>query len=157
MHDADEQLERADPFHRNSLHFLQSSMHFEPRPQCICKDRRHEPGIATLRIPKPCSPPADDSASGKQLLGLPETEEETQLAVGRYVSDLDTGDVLGPVEYVLSPFVGREYAHSNEMHHPFFQGLGDEWVMPPTLIHLDKLRLYNHACPAGTGPDARIH
>lgn len=79
------------------------------------------------------------------------------LALGRYVSDLDTGDVLGPVEYVLSPFVVREYAHSNEMHHPFFQGLREELLMPPTLIHLDKLRLYKHACPAGTGPDARIH
>jgi hypothetical protein len=79
------------------------------------------------------------------------------LATGRYVSDLDKGDVLGPVEYVLSPFVVREYSHSNELHHPFFQGLRDDLVMPPTLIHLDKLRLYNHACPAGTGPDARIH
>ena len=25
-------------------------------------------------------------------------------------------------------------------------------VAPPTLVHLDKLRLYRHACPAGTGP-----
>lgn len=91
------------------------------------------------------------------MLGLPNLTEEAHLAVGRYVSDLDTGDVLGPVEYVLSPFVIREYAHANEMHHPFFQGLREGLVMPPTLIHLDKLRLYNHACPAGTGPDARIH
>ena len=29
--------------------------------------------------------------------------------------------------------------------------------MPPTLIHLDKLRLYRHACPLGTGPHARVH
>ena len=29
--------------------------------------------------------------------------------------------------------------------------------MPPTLIHLDKLRLYRHACPKGTGPHARVH
>src|SRR5690606_28498580 len=33
----------------------------------------------------------------------------------------------------------------------------DDLIMPPTLIHLDKLRLYNAACPAGTGPTARIH
>ena len=79
------------------------------------------------------------------------------MAVGRYTSDLDLGDVLGPVEYTLSPFVVREYAHSNELHHPFFQGRKDELMMPPTLIHLDKLRLYKHACPMGTGPDARIH
>lgn len=79
------------------------------------------------------------------------------MAVGRYTSDLDLGDVLGPVEYTLSPFVVREYAHSNELHHAFFQGRKDELMMPPTLIHLDKLRLYKHACPMGTGPDARIH
>ena len=28
---------------------------------------------------------------------------------------------------------------------------------PPTLVHLDKLRLYKAACPAGTGPTARVH
>ena len=25
------------------------------------------------------------------------------------------------------------------------------------LVHLDKLRLYRHACPQGTGPHARVH
>lgn len=78
------------------------------------------------------------------------------MALGRFVSDLDTGDRLGPVEYVLSKFVIREYAHTVEMHHDCFQDVQDI-VMPPTLVHLDKLRLYEHACPAGTGPDARIH
>ena len=53
------------------------------------------------------------------------------MAVGQYTSDLDVGDVLGPVEYTLSPFVVREYAHSNELHQPFFQGLKDDLVMPP--------------------------
>jgi hypothetical protein len=72
------------------------------------------------------------------------------------VSDLDRGDVLGPVEYTMSPFVVREYCHANELHHEFFQGADDQ-VAPPTLVHLDKLRLYRHACPLGTGPDARIH
>ena len=78
------------------------------------------------------------------------------MAVGGYVSDLDTGDVLGPVDYTLSSFVVREYSHAVEMHHPCFQG-SEGQVMPPTLIHLDKLRLYRHACPKGTGPSARIH
>lgn len=78
------------------------------------------------------------------------------MATGRYVTDLDIGDVLGPVEYILSPFVVREYCHTVELHHPVFQD-DDRPVMPPTLIHLDKLRLYSHACPAGTGPTARIH
>jgi hypothetical protein len=78
------------------------------------------------------------------------------MATGRYVTDLDVGDVLGPVEYTLSSFVIREYSHIVEMHHECFQG-ADGLIMPPTLIHLDKLRLYNAACPAGTGPTARIH
>lgn len=78
------------------------------------------------------------------------------MAVGGYVSDLEQGDILGPVEYTLSPFVVREYCHAVELHHDCFQR-ADDLVMPPTLIHLDKLRLYRHACPAGTGPTARIH
>ncbi len=78
------------------------------------------------------------------------------MAVGKYVSDLERGDVLGPVEYTMSPFVVREYCHANELHHEFFQGVANQ-VAPPTLVHLDKLRLYRHACPLGTGPDARIH
>jgi hypothetical protein len=78
------------------------------------------------------------------------------VAVGRYTSDLDKGDVLGPVDYVMSKFVVREYCHSVEMHQPCFQGR-DIPFAPPTLVHLNKLRLYRHACPAGTGPSARIH
>jgi hypothetical protein len=81
---------------------------------------------------------------------------ESLVAVGRYTSDLDRGDVLGPVDYVMSKFVVREYCHAVEMHQPCFQGR-DIVFAPPTLVHLDKLRLYRHACPAGTGPSARIH
>lgn len=78
------------------------------------------------------------------------------MATGLMVTDLDVGDVLGPLEYTLSPFVVREYCHAVELHHDCFQGVDDQ-LMPPTLIHLDKLRLYRHACPGGTGPTARIH
>lgn len=78
------------------------------------------------------------------------------MAIGGVVTDLEAGDVLGPVEYTLSPFVVREYCHAVEMHQECFQGVVDQ-LMPPTLIHLDKLRLYRHACPGGTGPTARIH
>jgi hypothetical protein len=78
------------------------------------------------------------------------------LAVGGYTSDLERGDVLGPCEYTLSPFVVREYSHAVELHHDIFQRAKGGF-MPPTLIHLDKLRLYRHACPKGTGPHARVH
>ena len=77
------------------------------------------------------------------------------MAVGRYVTDLAQGDVLGPIEYTMSKFVVREYCHANELHQDCFQN--DVHVAPPTLVHLDKLRLYKHACPAGTGPTARVH
>ncbi|MBO1075051.1 hypothetical protein [Roseomonas marmotae] len=78
------------------------------------------------------------------------------MATGRYTTDLEAGDVLGPVEFVLSPFVVREYCHGNEMHHPWFQDT-DRPMVPPTMVHLQKLRLYTRACPAGTGPTARVH
>ena len=78
------------------------------------------------------------------------------MALGRYTTDLDKGDVLGPIEYTMSPFVVREYCHANELHQPCFQGLDTQFA-PPTLVHLDKLRLYRHACPEGTGPTARVH
>jgi len=77
------------------------------------------------------------------------------MAIGRYVTDLDKGDVLGPLDYTISKFVVREYCHANELHQDCFQN--DVRVAPPTLVHLDKLRLYKHACPAGTGPTARVH
>lgn len=78
------------------------------------------------------------------------------MAIGRYTTDLDTGDVLGPVEYTMSKFVVREYCHANELHHSCYQGAEVRFA-PPTLVHLDKLKLYKHSCPAGTGPSARIH
>lgn len=78
------------------------------------------------------------------------------MTTGGVVTDLDKGDKLGPIEYTLSHFVMREYSHAVEMHHPCFQD-DNPLLMPPTLIHLDKLRLYAAACPKGTGPTARIH
>jgi hypothetical protein len=78
------------------------------------------------------------------------------MAVGRYVTDLDRGDVLGPIDYTMSRFVVREYCHANELHQTVFQHREGQYA-PPTLVHLDKLRLYKHACPAGTGSTARVH
>lgn len=34
---------------------------------------------------------------------------EAAVAIGRFVSDLDKGDRLGPVGYTMSRFVAREY------------------------------------------------
>lgn len=76
------------------------------------------------------------------------------MALGRYASDLEVGDDLGSFEYVVQPFIVREYTHSVELHQPEFQE-GGAW--PPTLTHIDKLRFFKHACPGGAGPNARIH
>lgn len=78
------------------------------------------------------------------------------MTVGRYVSDLSEGDILGPVDYTVSAFTVREYCHSVEISHEAFLGV-DKPIAPPTLVHLDKLKLYEAACPAGTGPSARLH
>lgn len=78
------------------------------------------------------------------------------MAIGRYTTDLDKGDVLGPIDYTVSKFVVREYCHANELHQDCYQGRNPLFA-PPTLVHLDKLKLYKTACPEGTGPTARIH
>ncbi|MBO0344245.1 MaoC family dehydratase N-terminal domain-containing protein [Roseibium limicola] len=78
------------------------------------------------------------------------------MATGRFVSDLDKGDQLGPVDYVVSAFTVREYCHSVEITEEAFLGT-DQPIAPPTLVHLDKLKLYEAACPEGTGPSARLH
>jgi len=39
------------------------------------------------------------------------------MTVGRYVSDLEPGDRLGPVKFEITPFMVREYCHAVEMHH----------------------------------------
>ncbi|WP_417683775.1 hypothetical protein [Roseibium sp.] len=78
------------------------------------------------------------------------------MAVGRYVSDLEAGDKMGPVAYTVSAFTVREYCHSVEIDDEIFLGI-DNPIAPPTLVHLDKLKLYEATCPAGTGPSARLH
>ena len=82
------------------------------------------------------------------------------MSLGRYVSDLEVGDVLRPVTYVMTPFVVREYCHGvdeiAEEFHCAVPGFPDQLVVP-TLCHIDKIRLYNENCPEGPGPHARIH
>ena len=76
--------------------------------------------------------------------------------LGRWVSDLEVGDVLGLVDQELTPFLIREYAHAVEDTSERFQGV-DELIAPPTIVHTDKKRLLDHACPEGGGPTARLH
>ena len=81
------------------------------------------------------------------------------MSTGRFVSDLEVGDVLEPVRYVMTPFIVREYCHgmdefAEEFHSDAATGVQ---YAPPTLTHIDKIRLYKKNCPEGAGPDARIH
>jgi hypothetical protein len=100
--------------------------------------------------------PARIPAAYNVRLQRSDASEVKAVTTGRYTSDLTEGDELGPVEYTMSRFIAREYAHANELHQPCFQGI-DAQIAPPTLVHIDKLRLYKIACPAGAGPSARIH
>jgi hypothetical protein len=86
--------------------------------------------------------------------------------LGGYISDLDTGDVFEPVEYVLTPFMCSEYAHGTEETSEFFHSHHNpagRQVRPPTMIHVDKMLLLEKNCLkeqriAGMkGPDARVH
>ncbi|MGP3536049.1 hypothetical protein ACTU3I_14720 [Microbacterium sp. RD1] len=81
------------------------------------------------------------------------------MTLGRYTSDLEVGDRLEPVRYVMTPFVVREYCHGMDEFDERFHSATDEGAQlaPPTLAHIDKIRLYQHNCPGGSGPDARIH
>lgn len=78
--------------------------------------------------------------------------------LGRWVSDLETGDVLPDVVYQLSPFAVREYCHGvEEAGERFHHAVGDRpQVAPPTMVHLDKLRVLAAGCPEGAGPTARM-
>ena len=78
--------------------------------------------------------------------------------LGRWVSDLEAGDELPDVIYELTPFAVREYCHGvEETWERFHQAVGDRpQVAPPTMVHLDKLRVLAAGCPEGAGPAARM-
>lgn len=82
------------------------------------------------------------------------------MSLGRYVSDLEAGDVLAPVTYVMTPFIVREYCHGvDEFAEEFHRELPryGAQLVPPPLAHIDKIRLIKKNCPDGPGPHARIH
>jgi hypothetical protein len=76
--------------------------------------------------------------------------------LGRWVSDLQIGDELGPVTHHATPLLIREYAHAVEDQSERYHGTGDT-IAPPTILHAHKALLLNHACPEGAGPAARLH
>lgn len=92
--------------------------------------------------------------------------------LGGFISDLAAGDEFKPVEYVLTGFMCSEYAHGVETNQEWFHGGhgGARQLRPPTMIHVDKMRILEANClkeqrvSAGGristepgGPDARIH
>lgn len=79
------------------------------------------------------------------------------MALNRYISDLEAGDVFRPVTYTVTPFLAREYCHGVEEADEVFHAATGEAVAPPTLVHIDKVRLLHANCPEGAGPTARLH
>jgi hypothetical protein len=86
--------------------------------------------------------------------------------LGGYISDLKTGDVLEPIEYELTSFMCREYAHGTEDSSEFFMSAHNpagRQMRPPTMIHVDKMRILEKNCAKEQrvsgmkGPDARVH
>ena len=86
--------------------------------------------------------------------------------LGGYISDLEAGDVFEPVEYVVSAFMATEYAHGVEEGCEWFhsgQAPGGRQMRPPTMIHVDKMRILEKNClkerrvAGAKGPHARIH
>lgn len=86
--------------------------------------------------------------------------------LGGYISDLAKGDVFKPVDYVITPFMCREYAHGCEESSEFFMSADNpagRQVRPPTMIHVDKMRILEANCDKEQrvsgmkGPDARVH
>ena len=93
--------------------------------------------------------------------------------LGGFIGDLEAGDVFKPVEYVLTAFMCSEYAHANESNHEMFHSGGAEGgrqLRPPTMIHVDKMRILEANClkeqrvsaggrisSEGREPDARVH
>jgi hypothetical protein len=76
--------------------------------------------------------------------------------LGRWASDLQAGDVLPSVEYVVTPFLVREYCHGVEETSERFHTADGTAVAPPTFVHTDKIRVLDLACPAPGGPQ-RLH
>jgi hypothetical protein len=85
--------------------------------------------------------------------------------LGGYISDLEAGDEFAQVEYQLTAFMASEYAHGVEenwegFHAPF---QGRRQMRPPTMIHVDKMRLLEKNCTMEQrisgmkGPAARVH
>jgi acyl dehydratase len=79
------------------------------------------------------------------------------VVIGATVSDLEEGDVLPAIRYDVTAHVAREYARATEWTLEEFHDAGPESLAPPSLIHALKVRLLDHACPLGAGPQARIH
>jgi hypothetical protein len=86
--------------------------------------------------------------------------------LGGYISDLATGDVFEPVDYVLTAFMCSEYAHGVEENWEWFHSRATptgRQMRPPTMIHVDKMRILERNCTkeqrvsGAKGPDARVH
>ena len=64
--------------------------------------------------------------------------------LGKKIADLEPGDELEPVKYLLTDLICAEYAHGNEDPTEYYYSAVapfDRQLRPPTMVHADKLRL----------------
>lgn len=80
------------------------------------------------------------------------------MTLGRYVSDLQSGDVFEPVTFVITAAVARTFCHGFEETSEWFHAAGTDrpQLVPPTTIHTTKMRLLKKNCPAGDGPFPKL-
>jgi hypothetical protein len=86
--------------------------------------------------------------------------------LGKTIADLEPGDVFTPISYVLTEFMCAVYAHGVEETEEFYYSDLNPYgrqLRPPSLVHVDKLRLLEENCDderriAGMRAEAaRIH
>ena len=69
--------------------------------------------------------------------------------LGATIGDLEAGDEFEPVEYELTAFMCSEYAHGVEESCEWFHSSlapGGRQIRPPTMIHVDKMRILERNC-----------
>jgi hypothetical protein len=78
--------------------------------------------------------------------------------IGRYISDLEKGDVLAQVSFVITSEEAAEIASGFGESSPWFhpQSGGAAQFVPPTAVQSLKTRLLKVTCPGGDGPHPKL-
>jgi len=78
------------------------------------------------------------------------------MTIGTTVSELAPGDVLPGVEFEVTSFAAELYRQRTGWPTAGPIEPGEPIAVPP-FLHVLKVVLLEHACPAGPGPEPRMH